>query len=192
MGSPSVFHTAPPQPASNARITWSPVFAGGADASQKGFGLLMPAMSMLRSAMVTPCSSAAEQVPRGVAAFGDGVDDFLAAVDAVAAGEDLGVARRAGGGVGHDAAAGVEGDAGELLRRWSAAWTGRWRGRRGRTAARPRPPARWRRSQSRAPRRPVAQDGDRLAPAGTKMHAVLACRRPSRARSRSCPRRPRR
>src|SRR5215472_2011771 len=52
MGSPIVFHTAPPQPASNARITCSPLLAGGADASQKGFGLLMPAKSMLRSAML--------------------------------------------------------------------------------------------------------------------------------------------
>src|SRR5271154_431495 len=51
IGSPSVFHTAPPQPASKARITCSPVFAGGAEASQKGLGLLMPAMSMLRSAI---------------------------------------------------------------------------------------------------------------------------------------------
>src|SRR5258708_25088982 len=42
MGSPSVFHTAPPHPASNARITWSPQFAGGPDASQKGFGQRMP------------------------------------------------------------------------------------------------------------------------------------------------------
>ena len=30
MGLPSVFHTAPPQPASKARITWSPVLVGGA------------------------------------------------------------------------------------------------------------------------------------------------------------------
>src|ERR1019366_10687791 len=85
MGSPSVFHTAPPQPASKARITCSPVFAGGADASQKGLGLLMPAMSMLRSAM----GPLRDQVTGGVAAVGDGVDDLLAAVEAVAAGEDL-------------------------------------------------------------------------------------------------------
>src|SRR6185503_14506586 len=51
IGSPSVFHTAPPQPASKARITWSPVLVGGALASQKGLGLLMPANEMDRSAM---------------------------------------------------------------------------------------------------------------------------------------------
>src|SRR5262245_52993517 len=50
IGSPSVFHTAPPQPRSNARITWSPVLVGGALASQNGLGLLMPAKSMDRSA----------------------------------------------------------------------------------------------------------------------------------------------
>src|SRR5947207_15523930 len=52
IGSPSVFHTAPPHPASNARITCSPVFAGGAEASQNGLGLLIPAMSILKSAMI--------------------------------------------------------------------------------------------------------------------------------------------
>src|SRR5262252_8643730 len=51
IGSPSVFHTAPPQPMSNARMICSPVFVGGALASQNGFGLLMPANEMDRSAM---------------------------------------------------------------------------------------------------------------------------------------------
>src|ERR1019366_9750357 len=98
MGSPSVFHTAPPQPASKARITCSPVFAGGADASQNGFGLQMPAMSMLRSAM----GPLRDQVTGGVAAVGDGVDDLLAPVHAVAAGEDPGVAGHTDRRVGHD------------------------------------------------------------------------------------------
>ena len=52
MGSPSVFHTAPPQPASKARLIWSPVFVGGAEASQKGLGEEMPAMFTRRSAMI--------------------------------------------------------------------------------------------------------------------------------------------
>src|ERR1700691_5093663 len=42
MGSPMVFHTAPPHPASKARITCSPQLAGGAEASQNGLGLQMP------------------------------------------------------------------------------------------------------------------------------------------------------
>src|SRR5262249_4139983 len=130
MGSPSVFHTAPPQPASNARITCSPLFAGGAEASQNGFGLLMPAKSMLKSAIsVRPsdCRAAfggtSGSVPparneeaRGVAAVGDRVDDLFAAVDAVAASEDLRVAGRAGRGIGDHAAAFVELYAAELLR----------------------------------------------------------------------------
>src|SRR6185369_13827720 len=91
IGSPSVFHTAPPHPASNARMTCSPEFAGGAEANQKGFGLLMPAKSMLRSAMVPP----REQRARRVSPVGDAVHDFLATIDAVAAGEDLRVPGRA-------------------------------------------------------------------------------------------------
>src|SRR5689334_1011003 len=51
IGSPRVFQTAPPQPASNARSTIEPMFVGGADASQKGLGDLMPAKLTLRSAI---------------------------------------------------------------------------------------------------------------------------------------------
>src|ERR1700691_4013890 len=42
IGSPMVFHTAPPQPASKARMICSPRLVGGADASQKGFRHGMP------------------------------------------------------------------------------------------------------------------------------------------------------
>src|SRR5580704_13900165 len=42
MGAPIVFQTAPPQPASNARMICSPQFVGGADASQKGLRHWMP------------------------------------------------------------------------------------------------------------------------------------------------------
>src|SRR5215469_8044548 len=51
MGSPIVFQTAPPHPASNARITWPPVLVGGPEASQKGFGLVRPANFTVRSAI---------------------------------------------------------------------------------------------------------------------------------------------
>ena len=51
MGFPSVFQPAPPHPASKARMTCSPEFVGGADASQNGFGLLIPAKSTARSGM---------------------------------------------------------------------------------------------------------------------------------------------
>src|SRR5882672_2402561 len=91
IGSPRVFHTAPPQPASKARRTWSPVLVGGADASQKGLGARMPARSIDRSAIGLP--EGLVYAVRRALAFGDGIDDLLAAVGRVAAGE---VARVAG------------------------------------------------------------------------------------------------
>src|SRR3954452_401267 len=48
---PSVFQTAPPQPASNARRTWYSELVGGAEASQNGFGALTPQNSTARSIM---------------------------------------------------------------------------------------------------------------------------------------------
>src|ERR1700722_11076595 len=103
MGSPSVFHPAPPQPASKARMTCSPVLAGGAEASQNGMGLSMPAVLVRRSAMgeFAPLSM---KGTCGVAPVVQGVDHLLAAVHAVAAGEDLGMAGGAGEGIGHHAA----------------------------------------------------------------------------------------
>ena len=52
MGAPMVFHTAPPQPLSNARMICSPQFVGGPEASQKGLGLRMPAKLVVRSGML--------------------------------------------------------------------------------------------------------------------------------------------
>src|SRR3954471_18125181 len=49
--SPSVFQTAPPHPALKARTTLYSLSVGGAEASQNGFGDLMPTKSVLRSAM---------------------------------------------------------------------------------------------------------------------------------------------
>src|SRR5437868_8968624 len=55
IGSPMVFQTAPPQPASKARITCSPQLAGGPEASQNGFGQrILPANKVVRSAMLRP------------------------------------------------------------------------------------------------------------------------------------------
>src|SRR3954452_6853840 len=51
---PSVFQTAPPQPASKARRTWYSELVGGAEASQKGFGALTPQNSTVRSTMKRP------------------------------------------------------------------------------------------------------------------------------------------
>src|SRR6185369_3879849 len=91
MGSPMVFHTAPPQPASNARITWSPVLVGGAEASQNGFGLSMPARFTFRSATGhlrrTTGLDVGRHAGRGALALGHRVHHFLAAGDAISAGE---------------------------------------------------------------------------------------------------------
>src|SRR5215472_18379025 len=92
MGSPIVFQTAPPHPASNARITCSPQLVGGPEASQKGLGHLIPAKSVVRSAMMGSDDSQC-----GPFAIRDGVDNFAASVDAVAAGVVFGVAGAAGG-----------------------------------------------------------------------------------------------
>src|SRR5580692_458447 len=97
IGLPSVFQTAPPQPASKARMTWSPVLVGGAEASQKGFGLLMPAKSIDRSAMVRAPRDRLVHAADGELGLGDRVDDLFAAVHAVAAAPHPGVAGAARG-----------------------------------------------------------------------------------------------
>src|ERR1039457_2586202 len=77
-----VFQTAPPQPASKARATWSPQLLGGPDASQKGLGDWMPANRVVRSAidrLQTTCDSR-----RRTLAFRDRVHHLAAAVHAVA------------------------------------------------------------------------------------------------------------
>src|SRR5882757_818809 len=92
--SPSVFHTAPPQPRSNARWICPPLLVGGALASQNGLGDLMPAISMLRSAINPPRRTDVGRCwRRGGFAMRDRVDDFLAAKNAIAAGKQLWVAR---------------------------------------------------------------------------------------------------
>src|SRR5437899_8198095 len=95
IGSPSVFHTAPPQPASNARMICSPVLVGGALASQNGLGLLMPANEIDRSAMgLIPTGAGAG--PRGSWAHGPGValrrEHSLGGVAALRAGRRAGSA----------------------------------------------------------------------------------------------------
>src|SRR6267378_2770218 len=87
MGSPSVFQTAPPHPASNARITWSPQLAGGPDASQNGFGQRMPfAKLVVRSAMLHLLLFERLRHRHACAfALGHGVYYFASAVHAIAA-----------------------------------------------------------------------------------------------------------
>src|SRR5688572_30265639 len=90
--SPSVFHTAPPQPASKARLTLYALSVGGAEASQKGLGDLMPRKVVVRSAMsLLPGREVVIDGMRGELAVlhrGDG--EIFTAGYTVAAGPDSG------------------------------------------------------------------------------------------------------
>src|ERR1700738_806538 len=105
IGSPIVFHTAPPPPASKARMISSPQLVGGADASQNGLGHWMPQkfVASVGLGMLDP-------QPRGNAdacafSVSDGVDHFTATVGAVSAREVIRNRGLAGGPIDHDTAA---------------------------------------------------------------------------------------
>src|SRR5215469_9757308 len=83
IGSPMVFQTAPPQPASKARITWSAQLAGGPEASQKGLGQRIPAKTVERSA--TTLLQPPRHGKRRAFAISDGVHHFAPAIDAIPA-----------------------------------------------------------------------------------------------------------
>src|SRR5271170_4121798 len=91
IGSPIVFQTAPPQPASNARIICSPQFVGGADASQKGFiqGIPQNVVSrvglMLATLRLQPCRNS----DACTFSICDRIHNFAAAVGAISTGEKL-------------------------------------------------------------------------------------------------------
>src|SRR6266511_5797339 len=93
IGSPIVFQTAPPQPASNALATWPYVFVGGPEASQKGFGDSIPAKFTRKSAMGPPAQRFVNPRRRRNPVRGR-VHDFRSTVRAVAADEHLGMVRR--------------------------------------------------------------------------------------------------
>jgi hypothetical protein len=59
--SPKVFQTTPPHPASKARRTLYSLSVGGAEASQNGFGDLMPMKSVDRLAMASLLAARCEQ-----------------------------------------------------------------------------------------------------------------------------------
>src|SRR2546428_12214402 len=85
IGSPIVFQTAPPQPSSNALATWPYVFVGGPDASQKGFGLWMPAKVVRRSAIGQPFVN----LLCGLHTFCRGVDNLRSAIRTISAHKHL-------------------------------------------------------------------------------------------------------
>src|SRR5579872_6423861 len=78
-----VFQTGPPQPASKARITWSPQLVGGPEASQNGFGQRMPPAKMLVRSATRRLLHDGES---GALAVRHGVHHLTAAIDAIAAG----------------------------------------------------------------------------------------------------------
>src|SRR5215510_157706 len=95
--SPSVFHTTPPQPALKARTTLYSLSVGGAEASQNGFGDLMPtklvrrsAMSVLPSSLFRAAQSAVDGVGGDLAVLDALHGQVGAAGDAVTAGPDVG------------------------------------------------------------------------------------------------------
>src|ERR1035438_7689961 len=107
MGSPSVFQTAPPQPASKARMTWSPQLAGGPEASQKGLGQRIPAKLVVRSAMIRLGTQIGDlrylDHPLGGSfSVCYGVHYFAASVYAIASGVVFRVAGSAGGSIHYD------------------------------------------------------------------------------------------
>src|SRR3984885_6525283 len=106
MGSPIVFHTAPPHPASKARMICSPQLVGGADASQKGLRQGMPQIVVARVGLGTDTG---DLQPRGnpdACAFSvsDCVDHLAAAVGAITARKIFRIRGLARGPVDHDAA----------------------------------------------------------------------------------------
>src|SRR5208283_3843526 len=101
MGSPRVFHTAPPHPLSKARITCSPLLVGGPEASQKGLGERMPAKLVLRSAIASSFELA-RHGQGGALAVGHRVHHFSSAVDAIAPGIVTRIGGASGGTIDRD------------------------------------------------------------------------------------------
>src|ERR1700732_2301618 len=102
-----VFQTAPPHPASNARMTCSPQFVGGAEASQKGLRHLMPqkVVSSVGLGLDMLCLQPRGNADAGALSVCDCIHDLAAAVGAVSAGEELRVGSLTGCAVDEDAAA---------------------------------------------------------------------------------------
>src|SRR5271167_4199688 len=93
MGSPIVFQTAPPQPASKARMICSPQLVGGADASQKGLRQGMPQKVVARVGLGWDTGGLQPRGNPDACAFSvcNCVNDFAAAIGAVAAREIFGI-----------------------------------------------------------------------------------------------------
>src|SRR5215469_1587952 len=82
-----VFQTAPRHPASKARITCSPQFVGGAEASQNGFWHLIPAkvVSSVGLGLFMLGLQPRSYPDRCALSIGDGIDDLAPSVRAITA-----------------------------------------------------------------------------------------------------------
>src|ERR1700750_1706142 len=102
IGSPMVFHTAPPQPASKARMICSPQLVGGADASQNGLGASMdPAKPRTRRSRVISLMSGLRLRKHGQSGpltVRNCIHHFAPAIYAIASGVVARIVRAAGGG----------------------------------------------------------------------------------------------
>src|SRR5271163_1705816 len=105
MGSPMVFQTAPPQPASKARITCSPVLVGGAEASQKGLGDAIPAKFTDRSGTLVDIRTLQQRGDRNARplALGDRIDHLAATIYTIPAREVTRIRRLSGLPIHHNA-----------------------------------------------------------------------------------------
>src|SRR6266568_8648 len=93
-----VFQTAPPQPASKARMICSPQFVGGAEASQKGLGHRIPQklVSRVGLAVAMLCLQPCRDSDTGAFAVGNRIDDLASAIGAIATGKIFGIRGLAG------------------------------------------------------------------------------------------------
>src|SRR6266446_5450469 len=97
-------------------MTWSPEFAGGAEASQNGLGDLIPARSIDRSAIFPSQLSMNRHC--GNSSIGNRVYNFLSAVDAITPGINFRVFGSAGLRIDDNAAARITCHFWELCRQF--------------------------------------------------------------------------
>src|ERR1035441_4656513 len=98
-----VFHTAPPHPASKARIICSPQLVGGAEASQKGFGELMPPAKSRTLISGIGGLRPFEHLHCATFAIRHGINHFASSVDAIPSRKVTRVARLARDGISDNA-----------------------------------------------------------------------------------------
>src|ERR1700753_3831648 len=102
MGSPMVFHTAPPHPASKARMICSPQLVGGAEASQKGLIQGMPQKVVARVGLVMFGPPRCADPDGRALPIRNRVDHLAASVGAVTAGKEFRIRGLPAGAIDHN------------------------------------------------------------------------------------------